>query len=161
MTETMKRREFITLLGGAVTWPIAVRAQQSARNRKVGFLHPGQSAAVSKWIAAIHDGLNGADSQETATRASSWLSGLPTATCRVCRRWRRTWRRTAGGRSARDVGGVVDENHGSQTAVVVLRDIADETGCVIVHGESPVASPFDATRYDGIATLARLVEICR
>ena len=33
-------------------------------------------------------------------------------------------RRTAGGRSARDVGGVVDENHGSQTAVVVLRDVA-------------------------------------
>src|SRR5262249_46451910 len=45
---------------------LAGRAQQAVRNRKVGFLHPGQSAAVSKWIAAIHDGLNGADSQRDA-----------------------------------------------------------------------------------------------
>jgi putative tryptophan/tyrosine transport system substrate-binding protein len=62
----MRRRAFITLLGGAAAWPLASRAQQQARNRKVGFLHPGQSAAVSKWIAAIHDGLSGADSQRDA-----------------------------------------------------------------------------------------------
>jgi putative ABC transport system substrate-binding protein len=62
----VKRRDFITLVGGtAAAWPIAARAQP-AGNRKVGFLHPGRSAAVSKWIAAIHDGLNGADSQRDA-----------------------------------------------------------------------------------------------
>jgi ABC-type uncharacterized transport system substrate-binding protein len=65
--DQLKRRDFITLLGGAAAaWPLAARAQPAARNRKVGFLHPGQSAAVSKWIAAIHDGLNGADSQRDA-----------------------------------------------------------------------------------------------
>src|SRR5262245_51525087 len=61
-----KRRDFIALLGGAAAaFPLAARAQPT-RNRKVGFLHPGQSAAVSRWIAAIHDGLNGADSQRDA-----------------------------------------------------------------------------------------------
>jgi putative ABC transport system substrate-binding protein len=55
----MKRREFITLLGGAATWPLAARAQQPERMRRIGVL---TSLA--------------ADDPESQARHAAFLQGL-------------------------------------------------------------------------------------
>src|SRR5262249_34285822 len=52
--DRVKRREFITLLGGAaVAWPLAVRAQQGDRLSTIGFLGQSTRSAASEWVAAF------------------------------------------------------------------------------------------------------------
>jgi putative tryptophan/tyrosine transport system substrate-binding protein len=55
----MRRREFITLIGGAAAWPLAARAQQGERVRRVGVLH-GYTTSDPEWqrrAAAFRRGL--------------------------------------------------------------------------------------------------------
>jgi putative ABC transport system substrate-binding protein len=62
----MRRREFISLLGGAAAgWPIAARAQQPAKPPTIGFLGASTPSAWSRWVAAF----------ERRLRELGWIEG--------------------------------------------------------------------------------------
>ena len=60
----MKRREFMTLLGGAAAWPLAARAQQQGKLPTIGFLG-AEATAWSAYITAFAERL----------RALGWIEG--------------------------------------------------------------------------------------
>ncbi len=66
----MRRREFITLLGGTtVAWPLTARAQQPPRLPTIGLLVPGTPESHGKWVAAFAQRLS----------ELSWIEGRTVA----------------------------------------------------------------------------------
>jgi putative tryptophan/tyrosine transport system substrate-binding protein len=62
----MKRREFISLLGGAVAaWPLAARAQQAGKVPTVGYLGGATATSQRAWVDAFREGL----------RELGWIEG--------------------------------------------------------------------------------------
>src|SRR5262245_46078787 len=65
----IRRREFITLLGGAAVWPLAAHAQQGAKQPLIGMLVPGTRATHGEWFAALAQRL----------RELGWIEGRTVA----------------------------------------------------------------------------------
>ena len=85
----MKRREFVTLLAGAsVAWPLAARAQQSAKAARIGFLRFGPASAYAGRVEALRAGLRelgyveGKNIVIEFRWAERWTS---------CQSWRSNW----------------------------------------------------------------------
>src|SRR5689334_14330542 len=72
----MKRRDFITLVGGAAAWPLAAHAQQPMP--VIGYLSSKEETAEASIIAGVRKGLaeQGFIESQNVPIACRWSSGL-------------------------------------------------------------------------------------
>src|SRR3974390_455334 len=73
----MRRREFISVIGGvAATWPLAARAQKSAMP-VVGFIRDGSAEGNARYVAGFRKGLSetGFVEGQNVTVEYHWLGG--------------------------------------------------------------------------------------
>src|SRR6516162_5847574 len=102
----MKRRTFITLLGGAAVWPLAAHAQQPGKLPTIGFLVSGTPLSHGPWVAGFVQRL----------RELGWIEGRTIA---IEYRWAEGRTDRAAEIAAEFVGRKVDVIVTSATASVV------------------------------------------
>jgi len=130
----MRRRQFITLLGGAAaTWPVAARAQQ--RIPRVGFLFAGTPSVWSKELAAFTQRLG----------ELGWIEGRTVA---IEYRWLESRAERLAAAAAEFVELKVDVIVTPGTAVPAVKQLTSVIPIVFPLGSDPVANGF-------VASLAR------
>ena len=130
----MRRREFITLLGGVAVWPIAARAQPQAKLPTIGFL--GTSASAwSSWTAAFVQRL----------RELGWIEGRTIA---IEYRWSEARPARHAEIAAEFVRLKVDVIVTNATAVPTLKQATEVIPIVFALGPDPVGGGM-------VASLAR------
>jgi putative tryptophan/tyrosine transport system substrate-binding protein len=131
--EPMRRRKFITLLGGAAaTWPLAARAQQGANIRRVGVLmnRAATEADGQSYLAAFKQGL----------RQLGWIEGQH---LRIDVRWNAGDAGLARIYAAQLIGQMPDVIlAASTTNLTVIRQATSAVPIVFVLVTDPVAQGF-------------------
>lgn len=143
MAVDMKRREFISIVGGATMWPLAVRAQPSEKMRRVGVLPTGYRQTDTEGQARI------AAFRDTLGRLG-WTDGR---NVRVDVRW-------PGDESDRiRIAAVVDSAPDAilisgNAAMAILQELNKTTSTVFVQVSDPVGGGFvkSLSRPDGNLT---------
>jgi len=133
--DQLKRRQFITLLGGAAAWPLAARAQQPSKVPTVGFLGTATPSAWNHWVAAF----------EQRLRELGWIEGR---TVTIDYRWAEARSERAAEIAAEFVRLKVEVIVTSGTAVLAAKQATSTIPIVFAVANDPVGSGF-------VASLAR------